>query len=430
MSPKLHPVRPEATSRPRPSGLGSGILLSTALLVASLSSSCQDTSVASSNLDALLDTNDHLRHYASVQSGWKYYLSTMFDPRIFGVDSATWLKEEQVIHDPAYVALENLLILADGKGAREAHRQVIQVRQFSRFAMRSPGNLVRERSILELAGHAKRLGLTDLKDIVDPKAIEVQSANAADLSTLMAGLIDTLEPVLLESSNPTQTQRADFALACEQFDESLIEIDGLWRVLKAVETFAARVDLKREDLAPLLDLSERLQRRSVALALAAGSVDPSPRVRSAALQSGFAAFGHDILQEALNQLRREPAGERRSRFGLTVAHVVEDTFATKMFELLAEHGWPHLGIPGSLEWRDNRFQDLRSALTIVHNTAQFNSTTRAKAMQALKVLIPDGPGGLREESWTSWWEDWSLLELKEMNALDQESASPTESQQP
>ncbi|MDF1837078.1 MAG: hypothetical protein P1V35_04360 [Planctomycetota bacterium] len=424
MFPKLHPVLPVAPSRPRPTRRGAKVLVGMALVMGTLTSSCQDTAVASSNLDALLDNNNHLRHYAAVQSGWKYYISTMFDPSIFGVDSATWLREEVAIHDPAYVALENLLILADGKGAREAHRQVIQVRQFSRFATRSPGNLVRERSILELSVHAKRLGLIDLKDVVDPAESETPNANAADLSTLMAGLIDTLEPVLLESSNPTPTQLADFALACGQFDESVIEIDGLWRVLKAIETFAARVDLKRDDLAPLLDLSERLQRRSVALALAAGSVDPSPRVRAATLQSSFAAFGHPVLQEALNQLRRDQPAEGQSRFGWSVAFVVEDTVATTLFTLLARYGWPHLGIPGSYEWRDNRFQDLRSALTIVHNTAQFNSTTRTKAMQALGVLMPDGPQGLHEELWTSWWENWSLNELEEMKALVEDPETP------
>jgi hypothetical protein len=425
MSPKLHKGASAPTPRRKSALSRSGPLACAILLLGALPSSCQDTAVASSNLDALLGKDDHLKHYASVQSGWQYYLSTMIDPRVFGAESATWLNEEKVIADPAYVALQNLLVLAEGTGAREAHRHVIQVRQFSRFAMRSPGALVRERALLELAPHAIRLGLKDLSEIVSPPTPMELMANAADLSTLMAGLIDTLEPVLLESSNPTPTQVSDFGLACQQFDENRIELDGLWRVLVAVETFAARVDLKRADLAPLLDLSERLQRRSVVIALASGNVDPSPRVRSAALQANFEAFGHPVLQEALDQLRRDQAQIRPSRFGLQLTFVVEDTVATRMFQLLADHGWPHLGIPGSYESRDNRFQDLRSALTIVHNIAQFSSSTRTKAMQALRVMIPEGPQGLREELWTAWWEQWSVKELRDLQALRDSPTSET-----
>lgn len=406
---------------------GSKVLAAGALLIGALGSSCQDTAVASSNLDALLDTNDHLRHFAAVQSGWKYYLSTMIDPRLFGADSSNWLREEKQIDDPAYVALQNLLVLAEGAGAREAHRQVIQVRQFSRFAMRSPGSLVRERSLLELAPHARRLKMVDLSEVVNPPEGSGPSANATDLSTLMAGLIDTLEPVLMDSANPTPTQLSDFDLACKQFVESTIELDGLWRVLKAIETFAARVDLQRENLAPLLDLSERLQRRSIALALAGGAIDPSPRVRSAALQSSFEAFGHPVLQEALNLLRREQPAEQKSLFGLAGASIVEDTVASRLFTLLADHGWPHLGLPDSVEFRENRFHDLRSALTIVHSSAQFGSGTRFKALQALRVVMPDGPQTLREEDWTTWWEDWSIQELRSIDTLTEETSGAAQS---
>ena len=387
-----------------------------ALLLTGFSSSCQDTAVASSNLDALLDTNNHLSHYAVVMPAWKYYLSSVLE-----VSFNQSLKSESAIGDPAYVALENLIDLSKGRGVRDAHRQVIQVRQFTRFALRSPGLLVRERAILELSSHAKRLGLKDVSEIVDPSAELGPIANAADLSTLMAGLIETLEPVLFESSGASKTQHTDFALACEQFDENRIELDGLWRVLKAIETFAARVDIQRASLSPLLDLSERLQRRSVALAFAGTAIDPSPRVRSASLQASFEAFGHPVLQEALNLLRRNQPEEYHSKFGLAGPYIVEDTVASTLFSLLATEGWPHLGLPDSLEFRENRFQDLRSALTIVHNTAEFHSATRCKAMQALVALMPEGPDSLREEKWTDWWEGWSRTELRQLEELTEKA---------
>ncbi len=420
MSMKTNTTAPQAR-------MGLRSLAAAALVLAPLSFSCQDTAVASSNLDALLDTNNHLRHYAGVQSGWKYYLSTLIDPRVFGANSANWLKSEKQIDDPAYLALENLLVVAEGEGAREAHRHIIQVRQFSRFARRSPGSLVRERAILELAPHARRLQMRDLSEVLDAESNAGPFANAADLSTLLAGLIDTLEPVLQASSNPTDTQLSDFALACDQFEESKIEIDGLWRVLKAIETFAARVDLQRESLAPLLNLSNRLQRRAIAFALAGGATDASPRVRSAALQSSFEAFGHPVLQEALNLLRRDQPKDKQPLFGMVTASIVEDTVASRLFTLLADHGWPHVGLPNSLEYRRNRFEDMRSALTIVHNRAQFGSHTRLKTLQALRVLVPDGPQSLREEDWTGWWLEWTPTEQTELKRLSEQASGALQS---
>ncbi len=388
---------------------------------------CKDLSVASSNLDALLDENDHLRHVAPVRSGLRYYFETVIDPRWFGRDAGYWKGREVVVPDPSTTALGNLLVLAKGRGAKPAHRQIIQVRQFSRYAVRSPGVLVRERAVLELAPHAQRLGLTDLSSVLTQPIEQVDLANGAELSTLLAGLIDTIEPIVRQGSQADETACEDFALACQQVEVERMELDGLWRMLKALETFAARVDLDRELFAPLRDLSERLQRRSVALALAGTGRDPAPRVRAASLWAMYQAFGPEVLAEALVRLREELPPEPDQRFGLAKSQLAEGLVIRKLAQLLGENGWPERAALTPRDGLLEEFQDHKALLVIVNEGAFFESHSRVTIMQALQKLVPDGPRSLREEDWVAWWNEWSqaiLQRIQEMDAGQGASTAP------
>ncbi|HPF15088.1 MAG: hypothetical protein H6830_04305 [Planctomycetes bacterium] len=388
---------------------------------------CKDLSVASSNLDALLDSDDHLRHVAKVRSGWRYYLDSILDPRMFGGDSPLWQSKEVKVADPAYTALENLLVLEKGQGARPATRDVIQVRQCSRYALRSPGRLVRERAVLELGPHARRLGLKDLSEVLTQPPLESSASNGAELSALLAGILETFEAMLRQGDDATPTTRGDFALACAQVDTSRLEMDGVWRLLKVVETFGSRIDLERDFMAPLLDLSERLQRRAVLLALAGTTVDRDDMVRAANLRTQYEAFGDGVTAEALLRLRGPLEQDPDTRFGLQAALLQEDATLRELFGLLAEHGWPQdtVLIPGEI--RENRFASLRTILSVVNESARFDSRTRTSAMQALMTLVPDGPRSIREDAWVAWWQTWSPLEverLKEMAAQAGASTAP------
>ena len=386
---------------------------------------CKDLSVSSANLDALLDSDNQLRHMAEVRSGIRYYMESMIDPRWFGKDNSLFRDREVKVEDPAYTALQNLLVLADGDGARPEHKHIVQVRQFSRYGLRSPGVLVRERAILELADHAVRLELRDLNAVLTDTITSAEIANGAELSALLGGMIDTFEPVVRQGQAAGSTALADFELACQQIDETRIDLDGVWRLLKALETFAARVDIEREVFTPMVDLSVRLQKRAVLLALAGSTVDASPRVRSANLVAQYRAFGEPVLAEALLRLRTPSPAEPDARFGLQTQAIAEDFVLSTLFRLIAENGLPQRNNLTDLEFAEDHFADLRSILTIVNERALFESQTRVAAMQALGEILPGGPSSIREEVWIDWWQTWSAAEIERMKSMRPEQGAST-----
>ena len=398
------------------------------LLALGAGTACKNTAVASANLDALLDADDHLRHVAPVRSGFRFYMESLLDPRWFGAESLSWQGKPVAVPDPATTALENLLVLAKGRGSNELHRHMIQVRQFSRYALRSSGVLVRERAVLELAPHAQRLGLEDLSGAFPDDPNQALHANAAELSALLAGLIETIEPVVKNGRAATETQKDDFRLACEQVDAERMELDGLWRMLKALETFAGRVDLDRELYEPLVDLSERLQRQSVQLALAGSTIDPAPRVRRAGFVAAKVTFGDEVLAEALLRLRQPGPQEPDRRFGLQAGALTEDFMLRTFMGFLAEAGLPERQTLTEFERTRERIQDLRSLLLIVNEGSHFEAQTRVATMAALKRIVPQGPRSLRAEDWVAWWSDWSkgaIQRLQDMRPPEGASGAST-----
>ncbi|MEZ6004289.1 MAG: hypothetical protein R3F33_08880 [Planctomycetota bacterium] len=383
------------------------------LCLAMALSGCKDLAVGSANLDALLDSDNHLRHVAPVRSGWRYYLDSILDPRWFGAKDPLFGTEEVKVPDPAYSALRNLLVVAEGDGARPVHRDLVQVRQFSRFALRSPGTLVRERAVLELAGHARRLGLTDLASVLGDN-VPQEVIGGEELSDWLAQIITTVEPLLRQGDDATEETRQAFAAACGAQDVARMEIDGLWRMLKALETFAARVDLERELFTPLRELALQLEARSVALALAGSTVDPEPRVRAANVEACQHAFGGDYLLECVRRLRNPPPQDHDTRFAVQTASLMDAPVLERLFELIERHGLPARHALNPQEATQERFIDLRAILSIVNEGAHFPSRTRTAAMRALQRMVPEGPGTIREEEWVAWWQKWSQEQLAQL----------------
>jgi hypothetical protein len=310
------------------------------------------------------------------------------------------------------------LRLADGGGfARRSILEVEQVRQFARYAARCPGRLARERALLELPPHARRLGVRE--PIVAPE----RAANAPELSEALAGLVQAMGPLLARGDAASATERADLRAACELLGRLEIDVDGGWRLLRAVSGFAGRADIERELYAPLLALSESVQKHMLALALAHGLRDPDPLVRAAAFAANHATFGRRFLREALLALRPlgpTPEGTLALTpvFGLRPEHPDAEAVYVRVFELLREHGLP---LPALLPERDARALRLELLLipmSIVHDFRTFPERVRAAAMFALGDVSGAGFESLRKEDWEIWWRAHYQEEAAAIRALE------------
>ena len=132
-------------------GVGAALLLG----------ACRTTTVATQNLDAVLSSTDSFRYNAATTGVWE----DLFSNSLASLKSLTRGKppapKERGVPNPSRVALANLLRLADSDEGPEAWRHNEQVRTFARYATSAPSQLCRERAVLSLVPHAKRLGITE-----------------------------------------------------------------------------------------------------------------------------------------------------------------------------------------------------------------------------------------------------------------------------
>lgn len=367
---------------------------------------CRHGEVATHNLDVVMSSEDRLRYVGDLQGPIEYFLRGFVDPS--ALEEGSWLAgdDDEPIKDPTDVAVENLLDLADTTDGPRRWREAEEVRHFARYAAECPAGLGRERALLELGAHGRRLGLSE------PHRAPASPANAAELRVRLEGLVDGARSLLAQGRKAPQTAVADFVAACEVLGAAEVDLAGGRRVLRAVSPFFRQASLSGEAEAALVSLSERVQRQVVGEALARGLRDELPYVRAAALRANTAVFGDSFLVEAALVLAVRPTqpllphghGAAFTRFGLVPepADVAEARVA--VCQMLAERG-----LPAPVAGTDAAALTVRYGLfaTLVQLASRyelFPSRARVHAMLALEEVTGARVASLREEDWDRWWK--------------------------
>jgi hypothetical protein len=377
-------------------------------------SACRSGVAASSNLDVLLDSNDRLRHLAPVQSAFSYNFSRITPQNLFRKESILSSDRKQIkIGDPSYRALKELIMLAESGGFANRHQAEIQrVRQFSRYAVRCRGRLAREYALLALVPHAQRLG------IPEPIREPGMAANAPELGESILSLVQVSGPAL--RSQPTETELTDLAAACQVIADLELDIDGLWRALRALAALSETRSFEHESLVSLRLLSEDLQRRACAQALATGlSQEADPLVRAAAYEANFYVFGEVFLAEAMNSLvPQEFQAEASPIFGLLyMSSFTNEPVFVRTLQLAEEYGLPVLrDAPEPIRIRA-RIRLINVLVHIARSHAFYKDRTRTAAMLALSAYLGEDPAILRMEDWVYWWRGVLPSEEAAYNAL-------------
>jgi len=369
----------------------------------------------------VLGPTERLQYTGNVQGTFEYLMGTLLVPLIGPKE--TWFsgRSSDPIKDPTNVAVKNLLRLAGTGDGPRRWREAEEVRHFARYAAVCPAGLARERALLELAPHGRRLQLAG------PYRRPAVPASAEELRVRLAGLIDGAQSLASKGGSAPATALADFQSACKVLAEAEVDIAGGRRVLRAIAPFLRRTGLRAEAAASLTALSEGIQRRLVAEALAIGLEDPLPYVRAAAVRSCTEVYGDVFLLEAAFVLGVRPVqpvlpgafGAEFTAFGLRPDPPEVEEMRVEICRLLSTRG-----LPAPARTADARGLTLRwgvyAALTQVATRYEiFESRARAQAMLALDVVSGAGLGSLREEVWQDWWSEVDP-ELRSLMTSEQE----------
>jgi hypothetical protein len=379
-----------------PSQRLSGFMLACATLVG-----CAGPEAASYNLDQLLRPDGGFRYSAALQGDFEYYVG-----RMVGNDwlkTASSLEGPEPIESPTELTMEHLLVLAESDASpAQPWIAAIQVRQFARYAMVCPSELARERCFIELAGHAKRLG------VEGPIRTPPAPATPKQVGEALAELV-RVHRIATEGGGPGSEPgdlQAAYAEACAGCLKLPLDIHGGWRLLDLVTQLEVRTPPGSAGLPELRGLSLSIQRHLLSLSLTQGLNDPSPLARAAAWEVGHAAYGAPFLAEALVSLvmparTREGQVAQTQRFGLKAQPGADEKVFLKVFELVRLHGLPSdfsVANPQAL-----RNSQLFVLLQIAHDFSAYGERARTSAMQTLGVVTGDEDLGLRKEAWEDWW---------------------------
>lgn len=397
------------------------------LALLALCTGCRSADVASANLDQLLNEEGGFRYSGKLTSGFDSLLQSVIDPDWLSDDSP--LKAEvQSIEDPAGEALKNLLALREGGiDLSGPYLHAEQVRHYARYAVACPSALCRERAFLELGPHAERLGFEEVDLSPD------EAANAPELREGIRGLRQVLVDLAADGERD-ETTRRDFVAACELLGRLELDIEGGRRLLRVIAAFGQLPALDEVDLAPMLALSESVQRRVVSLALTRGRYDPHGIVRAAAYRAHHAVHGPAFLHEALLALRPPRFTEDgqvavTERFQLLPELLpdrdVDPGPALTVLALLREHGLPRLDEPPE-EASGRRLAQLRVLVGIVtrgildppnpleDRIPAYPDRVRVQTMRTLGVVSGAGFASLREEDWARWWNEHRAAETERL----------------
>jgi hypothetical protein len=230
-------------------------------------------------------------------------------------------------------------------------------------------------------------------------------AEADDVRELLRHLISAWNDAPEEGIQTLQASADDLL-------DREIDLQGLWRVLKALEALADR-DKATEEMRPILfRLARTLEGRALAMALGSGLRDFDPLVRAAAMETGMRFLGPGFVLEALDSLTpSQPDAQGRVArtrvFGLFPIVPGEGLVVQRVLDQLAAGG---LNLPGDMDpgLRNNtRLRVINLVIAISYDMVTFDEASRASALRALTALAPEGPGTRRKEEWEAWWREFA-----------------------
>lgn len=366
-----------------------------------LAAGCRTTSVATQNLDAVLGSNDTLRYQGDTTSLFNEVFAGTISRLTLGFAKASEEAALDPIKNPTRLGLENLLMLSRSRQGPRAWRENEQVRVMARYARFAPSQLLRERALIELGAHGKRLGVEAAFELPE------RSANAADLMVSLDGLVDATKALLANSSS--ETAKADFDAAVALLERADYDVQGGTRLLRAIGPFLRGVGLPGAQREALEGLSLDVQRRCVREALQFGLIDRSPVARAAAFHGGIEAFGEPFLVEATLALVpsafSSPAiRERFNSFGIPSTPPNFTEVFLSVAAALQETGLPEAAQLETVESKELE-RVLYSALHFVAlNDLLFPERARNAAMRALGVMAGGELVTYREEEWDDWFK--------------------------
>lgn len=378
--------------------------------------------MAVQNLDAVLGSNDGFRYQGATTGVWedlfKGGVKRILAPVTGG---ATRQEEMRPIANPTALALENLLRLEGAGQGRRAWRENEKVRIFTRYAALSPAQLTRERALLALVPHARRLGVDGPPR---PFADGELAANAPELMEALDGLVDAATSLLARGDGAGASARADFDAAVEVLRASRYDIAGGSRLLRALGPFLRSTRLPKEPRARLEELSIEVQRELVAQALAAGLRDRSAVARAAAFRAHLDLFGGVFVIEGLRALSGPVIDQRGlegrfTRFSVPPVPVSFDEVFLEVCGDLARNGLPAPALEESVEGIKTRGAILWVLTVFASQTLAVSDRARFAAMDALETVSGGELSTLREEEWTMWFVE-TADELEEaMRAMEE-----------
>ncbi len=410
-----------------------------AATLGALLTSCVSGSAASHNLDELLDSNDQLRHVVELRGIMDDLLLDLTgrvaalgataavahaieddDPDALdrelqdavqvgavGVAVQTGQILDQVasdqtdlvhVGDPSLEALHQLLDLLKAPSDSLA-TELRLTRQLARYAAYCPGRLARERALLGMGPWLLKL---EVSSPADPPRVP---AEEEDVRELLSRFITTW------SDAPRVGVQGLQAAADDLLDREL-DLQGLWRVLKALEAVAER-DNATEEMKPILfRVARTLEGRALALALGSGLRDFDPLVRAAAMETGMRFLGPGFVLDALDSLTpRQPDSQGRVArtrvYGLFPIVPGEGLVVQRVLDQLAAGG---LDLPADMDpnlRNVTRLRVLSLVIAISYDVVTFDEASRASALRALTALAPEGPGSRRKEEWEAWWREFA-----------------------
>ena len=355
--------------------------------VLALAAGCNSIEARNWNLGQVHDHDGEFKRVGALMSAWEYSVYA-------GISMVTGRRTKmrtpgvEVIDDPLGISVANLVHLSnfDPDDPRNA---ALQIEWFAFLAVQSPWKLDRERCVIELGRHGRRLGVSA------PSAPppEGEAAGVDEVVELVRRLMDAVEG-LARSDASDPEPAAELEAACAAAREPSYDRAGALRVLRAT-TSLGRASVSSSRLEPLDRLNAHLQRICVERALAESLLDPEPLVRAAALRACVQTFGEGVLAEFLMMLCR-------SRVAFA------ETMLLSVFDLVAERGLP--AVPETLGGRPfPEAQRERERLVWIDRLVQAavhhpSGTVRISAMKALATAT-GAPSSLREDEWQLWWSE-------------------------
>ncbi len=388
----------------------------------SLLAGCRTTTVATQNLDAVLTSNDKFSYNAATSGVW----GDLFQSSIGALKSLggarTAAPKVQPVLNPSKVALTNLMDLATADEGPVAWRHNEQVRSFARYATSAPSQLCRERAVLELVSHAKRLGVTEPYTALD------ETANQSELRQVLEGLVDATRRIIAERGQVSETANADFDAAIAVLEGTQLNVASGSRLLRLIGPFFKGGGLPSEQRAQLEELSLQIQKDIAREGLYAGVVDRSDVVRAAGMTANIGVYGEDFAIEALLALVpranvADPVAEAFNRFGVPPVPIEFDATIVAVCDAFARGGLPFAAKkPTSLgvETRGTLFAVLWQ---ISINDLAFSDRARNAAMRALNATSGAQLDTLRFEDWDTWFRGIAPALEEELQALKRAEAA-------